>query len=411
MTDYDPYNDFWGDFLTGVVVTIIATRISDKTKDENDGYNNKKTKKKNYLDILDDIIIFGSLHAMNIYLFFIWWKYENKFTKAFGVITFIYSIFFLFCAIFFNVKDEKQKEFMKGLKSLILFITALLFLFNPNSITQIDLPNEFSTNKGFYKNCEVGRLLRWIAVLFLASAWILFLSIWHNRSNEWWNELWNKQRAILIQSVGNGLVLSNNFWQTKVTTALTIVAITRLIDIYKNGGSSTSLNEPDLKGVSLNMKPDIKDAGLDTNWFLRAPAWTIRRERPLVLQGLRTHGLNGVLSALGLGYADMVSGSFGIELWILASWTSSVGFLDVVVSVQDAPFRRPDSYFKGLVRLVCGFKMALRVSGHRICETDLERRILGNRFQRGDFGSNLNTGFPGILLDKVNFEVLTTLKI
>lgn len=194
MTDYDPYNDFWGDFLTGVVVTIIATRISDKTKDENDGYNNKKTKKKNYLDILDDIIIFGSLHAMNIYLFFIWWQYENKVTKAFGVITFIYSIFFLFCAIFFNVKDEEQKEFMRGLKSLILFITALLFLFNPNSITQIDFPNEFSTNKDFYKNCEVGRLLRWIAVLFLAAAWILFLSIWHNRSNEWWNELWNKQR-------------------------------------------------------------------------------------------------------------------------------------------------------------------------------------------------------------------------
>ncbi|EXX60691.1 hypothetical protein RirG_177600 [Rhizophagus irregularis DAOM 197198w] len=93
-------------------------------------------------------------------------------------------------------------------------------------------------NKDFYKTCAVGNLLRWIAVSFLAAAWILFLSIWHNRSNELWNELWNKQRAILIQSVRSGLVLSNNFWQTKVTTALTIVAITRLIDIYKNGGSS-----------------------------------------------------------------------------------------------------------------------------------------------------------------------------
>ncbi|CAG8715864.1 663_t:CDS:2 [Rhizophagus irregularis] len=165
MTDYDPYNDFWGDFLTGVVVTIIATRISDKTKDENDGCNNKKTKKKNYLDILDDFIIF-----------------------------------------------------------------ALLFFVNPSSIKQIEVPNEFSMNKNFHKNCEVGNLLKWIAVSFLAAAWILFLSIWYNRSNEWWNELWNKQRS--------GLVLSNNFWQTKITTALTIVAITRLIDIYKNGGSS-----------------------------------------------------------------------------------------------------------------------------------------------------------------------------
>ncbi|CAB4389864.1 unnamed protein product [Rhizophagus irregularis] len=259
MTDYDPYNDFWGDFLTGVVVTIIATRISDKTKDENDGCNNKKTKKKNYLDILDDFIIFGSLHAMNIYYFFMWWRYENKFTKAFGVIIFIYSIFFLFFAIFFNVKDvkdEKKRGFMRGHKCLILFITALLFFVNPSSIKQIEVPNEFSMNENFHKNCEVGNLLRWIAVSFLAAAWILFLSIWYNRSNEWWNELWNKQRwiiqlnirkfvilifliiAILIQSVRSGLVLSNNFWQTKITTALTIVAITRLIDIYKNGGSS-----------------------------------------------------------------------------------------------------------------------------------------------------------------------------
>ncbi|POG65496.1 hypothetical protein GLOIN_2v1844700 [Rhizophagus irregularis DAOM 181602=DAOM 197198] len=157
MTDYDPYNDFWGDFLTGVVVTIIATRISDKTKDENDGCNNKKTKKKNYLDILDDFIIFGSLHAMNIYYFFKWWRYENKFTKAFGVIIFIYSIFFLFFAIFFNVKDvkdEKKRGFMRGHKCLILFITALLFFVNPSSIKQIEVPNEFSMNKNFHKNCE-----------------------------------------------------------------------------------------------------------------------------------------------------------------------------------------------------------------------------------------------------------------
>ncbi|PKK62446.1 hypothetical protein RhiirC2_717692 [Rhizophagus irregularis] len=157
MTDYDPYNDFWGDFLTGVVVTIIATRISDKTKDENDGCNNKKTKKKNYLDILDDFIIFGSLHAMNIYYFFMWWRYENKFTKAFGVIIFIYSIFFLFFAIFFNVKDvkdEKKRGFMRGHKCLILFITALLFFVNPSSIKQIEVPNEFSMNENFHKNCE-----------------------------------------------------------------------------------------------------------------------------------------------------------------------------------------------------------------------------------------------------------------
>ncbi|PKC62683.1 hypothetical protein RhiirA1_538301, partial [Rhizophagus irregularis] len=60
------------------------------------------------------------------------------------------------------------------------------------------------------------------------------------------------------------------------------------------GFKGDGLNEPDFKGVGLNTKPDFKDVGLDTNWTLRTPAWTIRREiRLLVLQGLRTHGLNG----------------------------------------------------------------------------------------------------------------------
>lgn len=43
MTDYDPYNDFWEDFLTGVVVAIITMRISNKTKDENDNNENDST--------------------------------------------------------------------------------------------------------------------------------------------------------------------------------------------------------------------------------------------------------------------------------------------------------------------------------------------------------------------------------
>ncbi|CAB5198188.1 unnamed protein product [Rhizophagus irregularis] len=58
---------------------------------------------------------------------------------------------------------------------------------------------------------------------------------------------------------------------------------------FKNepGFKGDGLNEPDFKGVGLNTKPDFKDVGLDTNWTLRTPAWTIRREiRLLVLQGV-----------------------------------------------------------------------------------------------------------------------------
>src|SRR6266498_3949513 len=89
MTDYDPFNDFWGDFITGVGVAMIATRISGKAEDGNnitggeteDGNNNKKK----VGDVLDDIIIFSSLNAMNIYLPITWLKYINEVNKGFGV--------------------------------------------------------------------------------------------------------------------------------------------------------------------------------------------------------------------------------------------------------------------------------------------------------------------------------------
>ncbi|PKY53579.1 hypothetical protein RhiirA4_471893, partial [Rhizophagus irregularis] len=90
---------------------------------------------------------------------------------------------------------------------------------------------------------------------------------------------------------------------------------------------SASLNEVDLKSISLNTKLNFKDAGLDTNWTLRMPAWTIRRkfskEAAVSSESLNAWaqwcqflrlwnlGLVSVLLALGLGYADVASSSFG----------------------------------------------------------------------------------------------------
>ncbi|CAB4492582.1 unnamed protein product [Rhizophagus irregularis] len=211
---------------------------------------------KRSLDILDDIIIFGSLHAMNIYLFFTWWKYESIVTKVFGIIAFFYLFLFLYHAIIhisaLEIIARKHMEvgesfmYLVGEKAriCILLITAVLFLMSPNSLKLSDAFDKFCTNEYSYKDCMTDRLLRWITVFILVVAWILFLSIRRKRPNE---NLWSFRKfgififfmsAILIQAVGNGLLLSNNFWQTKVTTALTIVAIVRLIDIYKNGGSS-----------------------------------------------------------------------------------------------------------------------------------------------------------------------------
>ncbi|PKK71470.1 hypothetical protein RhiirC2_778362 [Rhizophagus irregularis] len=38
-----------------------------------------------------------------------------------------------------------------------------------------------------------------------------------------------------------------------------------------------------------------------------------------------------VLSALRLGYAYMTSGSFGVELWMFAYWTSLIEFSNLVL--------------------------------------------------------------------------------
>ncbi|PKY55438.1 hypothetical protein RhiirA4_474894 [Rhizophagus irregularis] len=76
---------------------------------------------------------------------------------------------------------------------------------------------------------------------------------------------------------------------------------------------------PASKGVSF-----FGDLGLDLNMLI----WYFRLQ-------------------LGLGYADLASGSFSVELWMLASWTTSVGFLDVGFSVlfcRMVPCRRSVSW-------------------------------------------------------------------
>ncbi|CAB4386718.1 unnamed protein product [Rhizophagus irregularis] len=57
MTDYNPLQNFWGDFINGVTVAIIATRLSSSnTKDLNDNTDDR-TENRNYKteDMNDEI--------------------------------------------------------------------------------------------------------------------------------------------------------------------------------------------------------------------------------------------------------------------------------------------------------------------------------------------------------------------
>ncbi|CAB4440713.1 unnamed protein product [Rhizophagus irregularis] len=193
-----------------------------------------------------------------------------------------------------------------------------------------------------------------------------------------------------------------------------------LFDFDSSWIKGTGLNEPDFKDAGLNTKPDFKDAGLDTNWSLRAPAWTIRREiRLLVLRGLRRMdsmevsvsstlrleselGYADMVLRLGLGYADMASDSFSVELWMLASLTSSVGFLDVV----DQSLR-----FLGFGISYMGFRRYipsnLFIFSKVFYDLDADLKwLFGSlwtynsriwNIRSRDFSSDLDTGFPRIL--------------
>ncbi|PKY59490.1 hypothetical protein RhiirA4_482276 [Rhizophagus irregularis] len=199
MTDYDLFNDFWGDFIVRVGVAIIATRISGKTEYGNNitggETEDRNNNKKKVGDVLNDIIVFSSLNAMNIYLPITWLKYINEVNIGF--------------------------EVFLSIEFWILPITAGFFGLTPNAYNFFDVVfDEFCTNKYSYKNGMIDKISKSITPILLVVVWIFTSNF--------------LKGAILIQAVRNGYLLSNNFWQIKVTTALATVSIIRLIDIFNN---------------------------------------------------------------------------------------------------------------------------------------------------------------------------------
>ncbi|CAB4435066.1 unnamed protein product [Rhizophagus irregularis] len=243
MTDYDPFNDFWGDFITAIGVVVIATRLSEQAANGNvNGANGNRGKK---IEAVDDIIIIGSLHALNIYLFFAWWDYEDGTSKALGLIGLILSIIFLFYVLLFHFRETNAGLLLQirdkiNKYRLILILNILFCTVNPN--LDIGSYDEFC-NMYPYGHCEIDRILRFINITCIIVAWIL--SLINSCIDP--SYLYYIQRfltllfficAILVQAVGNGYLLSSNLLQTKFTTALATVAVTRLLDVYSKGGSS-----------------------------------------------------------------------------------------------------------------------------------------------------------------------------
>ncbi|PKY61098.1 hypothetical protein RhiirA4_485617 [Rhizophagus irregularis] len=255
MTDYNPLEDFWGDIINGVAVAIIATRLSSsntenrnyKTEDMNDEtedkIDNTEVKFDKLAEVMDDIIIMGSLHAINVYLFITWWEhiYNDKIIVAFAFIALIPT--YLFIIIIKNY--YKSCNIIIPFNATFLFFEILNFSFWPNYNSIANPFDEFCVNEYSYRNCmndkEIRKIIfKLIMILMILSPSIMDLSEFLN-SNE--NSVENSAVKIpgarilrlilftiiiILQSVENGYLLSNNFWQT----------IIRLFDIYRNDSPS-----------------------------------------------------------------------------------------------------------------------------------------------------------------------------
>ncbi|SRR6266498_1120236 len=116
---YDPFSDFWGDFVNGFVVVIIATQIQ-SNKPENSAGGSKSLAR-----IIDDFIIFNSLHAANLY----WLILENKIIAIIIILLFSY---YIFCLKYTDPKRALSSvigERWPYLISLFSLFNALIFTF------------------------------------------------------------------------------------------------------------------------------------------------------------------------------------------------------------------------------------------------------------------------------------------
>ncbi|CAB4426944.1 unnamed protein product [Rhizophagus irregularis] len=401
MTDYNPFQDFWGDLINGAAVAIIATQLSYKTKDLNDNTADDRTDNRNYrtedmndeikdrngkikdkidrtedmndkteemndktedmtdktedmndeievrndktenkidktedmndkaedkidntedtdvidkkikktydidekindidkkindmidkigswikakfaklAEVMDDIIIMGSLHAINVYLLITWWEHIYKLDKIIATFALI-SIILTYLFIIIKIYSKNCNIIIMLLKFTFLFFEMLNFSFWPNYSSQyslIDNPfDEFCVNVYSYRNCMNDKEIRKIIIssivilMFLSPSLMDFaetllkiLSLRNPIGSIIFNiykKLYKGTRIlrlilfmiiIILQSVENGYLLSNNFWQTKFSTALATVSIIRLFDIYKYTSTSVYAS---VFGLNLN---------------------------------------------------------------------------------------------------------------------------------------------------------------
>ncbi|RIA92122.1 hypothetical protein C1645_736585 [Glomus cerebriforme] len=264
MTDqyvpYEPFYDFWGDFINGFAVVVIATRIK-----SNNSRNNAEESK--YAIVIDDIIIFSSFHAANLYYLILKCK-SIVLAVPIIMLLFFFNVFHLYYmdpkGASSPVIDREASPIIdreasspiidrrRCFISLFSVTNSLLFIFCSS------LRNSCVTS---YNKCAIHIGLKKMKVILLALIVVLeiiefidILIIRNGLPEGFLKRITKKVRdfrrmkgyvilfmyitSIALQAVCNGYLLSESFWMTKFSTALATMSIIRLLDIYDSDSGS-----------------------------------------------------------------------------------------------------------------------------------------------------------------------------
>ncbi|PKY55385.1 hypothetical protein RhiirA4_474798 [Rhizophagus irregularis] len=280
MTDYNPFQDFWGDLINGAAVAIIATQLSYKTKDLNDNTADDRTDNRNYRteDMNDEIKDRNG-------------KIKDKIDRTEDM----------------NDKTEEMNDKTEDMTDKTEDMNDEIEVRNDKTENKIDKTEDMNDkaedkidntedtdviDKKIKKTYDIDEKINdidkkindmidkigsWIKAKFAKLAEvmddIIIMGSLHAINVylliTWWEHIYKLDKIIatfalistrilrlilfmiiiILQSVENGYLLSNNFWQTKFSTALATVSIIRLFDIYKYTSTSVYAS---VFGLNLN---------------------------------------------------------------------------------------------------------------------------------------------------------------
>ncbi|PKY30720.1 hypothetical protein RhiirB3_447949 [Rhizophagus irregularis] len=251
---YDPADDAIDTVLSGLLPALIFGMFS--------GFESEKKKKISFINIFDDLIIFGSIVAFPLYSGFEWLQYDNEDLNKPGFLLFL-IVFAIISYLFFLFRFQIinypiMKYFCLPIYSTYFFIISLGLLLSlgysnilninrpPNSQDPNFISDYCIKNFGFSK-CKILKIMNdiiscysTIVLLFHFSSFIIIVIA--NRKKfkvprkvlkvlkvlKWFHMI----SLTVYPAIISGYLLSNNPRTTKIAFGITSISFTRLVNHF-----------------------------------------------------------------------------------------------------------------------------------------------------------------------------------